>query len=87
MKKFGIIALLVVMIAALTGCSNKQMFDTNYSFNYAIVTRADGEQLIQIKSWRDFKDGDQIQFTSIDGVTYLTHASNVILLSDLENED
>lgn len=85
MKKFALVALLVAIAVALTGCSyNKQMFDTNYSFKYAVVMRADGEQLIEIRSWRDFEDGDQIQFTSVDGITYLTHASNVILLSDLE---
>ena len=84
MKKLVLIALLVVMVVALTGCSyNKQMFDTNYSFKYAVVMRADGEQMIPIKSWTDFEDGDQIQFTSVDGITYLTHSSRVILLSDL----
>lgn len=29
-------------------------------------------------SWRDYEDGDQIQVT-IDGITYLTHATNVVL--------
>lgn len=86
MKKFALVALMVVMVVTLTGCSfNKQVLDTNYSFKYAVIMRADGEQLVRIKSWRDFEDGDQIQFTSVDGITYLTHASNVILLSDLEN--
>lgn len=85
MKKFVLVALLIAVVVVLTGCAtNKQIFDTNYSFKYAVVMRADGEQLIEIKSWRDFTDGDQLQFTSIDGITYLTHASNVILLSDLE---
>lgn len=64
---------------------NKQVFDFNYDFKYAVLTRYDGEQLIPIQSWTDFEDGDQIQFTSTDGITYLVHSSNVILLSDLEN--
>lgn len=86
MKKITFVALMVVIIVALTGCSfNKQVFDTNYSFKYAVIMRADGEQTIKIKSWRDFEDGDQIQFTSVDGITYLTHASNVILMSDMHN--
>ena len=33
-----------------------------------------------VQSWRDYDDGDQLQVT-IDGVTYLTHASNVVLMS------
>lgn len=65
---------------------NKQITDLNHlHFSYAVLTRYDGEQLIPISSWTDFDDGDQIQFTSTDGVTYLTHSSQVILLSDLES--
>lgn len=64
---------------------NKQITDLNHlHFSYAVLTRYDGEQIIPIKSWTDFEDGDQIQFTSTDGITYLTHSSQVILLSDLE---
>lgn len=83
MKKIAIVALLLAMVFVFTGC-NKQVVDLNYNFKYALLMRADGEQLIQIKSWRDYKDGDQIQFTSVDGVTYLTHSSNVVLMSTLE---
>ena len=33
----------------------------------------------EVESWRDYDDGDQLQVT-INGVTYLTHASNVVLM-------
>lgn len=64
---------------------NKQLTDIGHNhFKYAIVERAGGEQIIPIKSWTDFPDRDQIQFTSKDGITYLTFASRVILISDHE---
>lgn len=75
MKKiFGIFCLCSLV---LTGC-NAQIIDTNLSFKKAYIIDT-GEE-IEISSWRDFDDGDMIQFTS-DGITYLTHSSNVILKS------
>lgn len=74
-----IILILAVMVIAmlLSGC-NKQMIDLNYNFNYAIINTFNGTVEGKVSSWTDFEDGDQLQVT-IDGVTYLTHASNVIL--------
>lgn len=85
-----LIALLLVSIIIFTVCGtllsscNKSLIDTHYHFKYAVIQRYDGEQLIEIKSWTDFKDGDQIQITSVDDITYLLHSSQVILLSDKE---
>lgn len=71
------IVAVILFISVITGC-NVQMLDTNFSFTKAYIIDT-GEEL-DITSWRDFDDGDMIQFTS-DGVTYLTHSSNVILKS------
>lgn len=80
MKK--IIALLLVLIFAvfLAGCGNVQVFDTTFRFDYATIYSPGGEIIAQgdVESWRDFEDGDQLQL-KIDGVMYLTHASNVVL--------
>lgn len=35
----------------------------------------------EVESWRDYEDGDTIQ-VKIDGVSYLTHISNVVLMTD-----
>ena len=74
-----IILILAVMVIAmiLSGC-NRQMIDLNYNFNYAIINIFNGTVEGKVSSWRDFEDGDQLQVT-IDGVTYLTSATNVIL--------
>jgi hypothetical protein len=55
--------------------------DTAYSFTEAVIFRSDGEQWVTIKSWRDYENSDMIQITLEDGTVYLTHSSNVILIS------
>lgn len=67
--------------ATLAGC-NYQLIDTHYSYDYAIVSWADGEEKIEIKSWKDYEDGDQIQITAVDGKTYLFHAQRIVLVKE-----
>lgn len=58
---------------------NEQIIDTAWRYDWAIVQLGNGELLEgQITSWKDFNESDMIQFT-INGITYLTHSSNVIL--------
>lgn len=82
MKKVIALLLLLCMLLLCTACGNRSLFDTTYTFNRAIISLPDGS-FIQgtVESWRDYDDGDQLQVT-IDGVTYLTHASNVVLIAD-----
>ena len=77
-----VICLLIVMVSfILTGC-NAQVVDTHWHFDRAIIFLPNGEKIEgECQSWRDFEDGDQLQ-VKIDGKTYLTHASNVILIDD-----
>lgn len=79
MKKIIAIVLVFIFAVFLSGC-NMQMIDTTYSFDYATIYSPGGEIVAQgkVQSWKDFDDGDQLQ-VKIDGVMYLTHASNVIL--------
>ena len=83
MKYTKIIAVVLVIILAilLSGC-NQQIIDTTFSFNYGTVYSPSGDIVAQgkVQSWKDFEDGDQLQ-VKIDGVTYLTHSSNVVLES------
>lgn len=75
MKKYIIIFLVSTCI--LTGC-NEQIIDTNYTFKRAYI---EGVGEIEVSTWRDYENSDQIQITGKDGVTYLTHSSRVILFS------
>ena len=83
MKKF-ICALLVVLTMAmcLIGCGNQTFLDTTWTFERAIIFLPDGEKIEgPVTSWTDFDGSDMMQVT-IEGVTYLTHSSNVVLISD-----
>ena len=80
MKKATITIIVLLMIAvAASGC-NRAVFDTHFAFDEAIVALPDGTIVKgQVSSWNDYEDGDQLQVT-INGVTYLTHATNVVLI-------
>ena len=83
MKKVILIVLLLISVLMMTGCSlgNRQIgFDLKQSFDEAIIILHNGEMFEgKIDSWRDFDESDVVQVT-IEGVTYLTHYSNVILI-------
>lgn len=79
MKK--IVSLIAVLCAALTlGSCNKTLFDTNYTFNKAIITIGDQTYCYDIKSWKDY-EGEQLQITLEDGSTILVSSYNTILIN------
>jgi hypothetical protein len=82
---FAIVVVLVLLVAGGIGLvrsfTNRQWFDTTFSFEHAIIALPGGRVVEgAVDSWTDFEDGDQIQ-VKIDGVTYLTHITNVVLVS------
>lgn len=78
MKKFFAIILIIICLF-MSGC-NKQVFDTTYAFDRAILVLPNGEVVDgKVEGWTDFEDGDQIQ-VKIDGRQYLVHSSNVVLI-------
>lgn len=80
MRKRFIIAALVASCLALGGCGNKDLFDTVYNYDYAIIQLPNGEIIEgKVEKWTDYEDGDQLQIT-IDGVIYLVHSNNVSLM-------
>ena len=84
MKKKLLIGItsLGLLAVGLTGCGNMQIIDTTWSFEKAIIYLPNGEIIEgEVESWTDFEDGDQVQI-KIDGKQYLTHMSNVILISE-----
>lgn len=83
MKKILVaIIMLTLMVTTLSSCGNKQVFDTTYKFDKAIISLPNGEIVEgNIDSWTDYEDGDQIQ-VKINGVTYLVHSSDVVLIKE-----
>ena len=78
-KNLAIVLALVLLFGLCTGC-NKQIFDLTYNFDYAIIELPNGDIVEgDVTSWTDYEDGDQIQVV-IDGVTYLVHSSNIVLM-------
>ena len=79
MKKLLISAALAL---GLAGCGNLDMFDTNYTYHYAITKWPDGTmRKIEIKQWRDY-EGEQIQIISTYGNIYLLSMNNTVLVRD-----
>lgn len=78
---FGLCVL--ASIVCISGC-NKQIIDTTYEFNKAIIIIGDETKEVEISSWKDYDDGDQIQIRTTDGTIYLGHASNILLIYDEE---
>lgn len=75
------IAVIIILVLALTGCGNQQLLDTTYSFDRAIVSLPNGDVVDgKLQSWKDYENSDQIQ-VKINGKTYLTHISNVVLIA------
>lgn len=73
--------LLFVFNAVALGWGNQSWFDFTYNFDSAIVFTPNGIVAEgRVDTWKDYEDSDVVQVT-INGVTYLTHYSNVILIS------
>lgn len=72
---------LTILAMTITGC-NKQIIDTTFNYDKAILTLPNGE-LIEgnIDNSRDYEDGDQIQ-VKINEITYLVHSENIVLIAD-----
>lgn len=57
--------------------------DSKFEFNVAYVDLGGGKMSrFNISSWRDFDNSDQLQFTTLQGVTFLTGASRVVLTNE-----
>jgi hypothetical protein len=81
MRKILILAVTIVAVCMLNSC-NKTIVDTTYTFDKAIINLGEEYITINVKSWTDYQDGDQIQVTADDGTTYLVHSSNITLIKE-----
>ena len=87
MKKILALILAFALTLSLAGSAwadfNMTLFDTKYSFNYAYVGLPNGKTIEgKVKSWKDWDDSDMLQVTFVDGSTYYSHSSNIVLISN-----
>ena len=74
-----------MMMIGLIGCGNKDLWDTNYTYDTAVIQLSNNESVeVEIKQWTDYEDGDQLQI-KIGDITYLVHSSKAILMSKAPN--
>ena len=86
LKTIAAMAVIFVLVFALNavalGWGNQSWFDFTYNFDSAIVFTPNGIVAEgRVETWKDYEDSDVVQVT-INGVTYLTHYSNVILIAE-----
>ena len=80
--KLTVLVLVLFLAGIILAACNKQMIDTTYKFDRAIIELRNGTVVEgKVQSWTDFEDSDQIQ-VKIDGVTYLVHSSNIDVIAD-----
>lgn len=79
MKKLLLLSLLLSS-TLLIGC-NKQILDTTWKFDKAIIVIGDKEIEVDIDSWSDYDD-TTIQIKSKDGKVYLTDSKNILMIKE-----
>lgn len=77
---YGAILIAAAAISVLFASCNKQIVDTTYSFDTAILYVGGEWITVDVDSWTDYEDGDQIQVKAEDGTTYLVHSNNITLI-------
>jgi hypothetical protein len=66
----------------LNSSYNKVIFDTKYSFPYALVVNDDSIMILSLDSWRDYEGGEQLQLTLADKEnTFLSTAHDTKLVN------
>ena len=82
MKKTIALFMILVALLSMSGC-NRDVVDIVWRYDYAIIALPDGtSKKVEIKSWTDYEDGDQIQITATDGTVYLVHSTDCVLVRE-----
>lgn len=77
----GIVLMYFLCAIPLTGCGNKDLFDTNYTYNTAICNIGGEYKEIEIRQWKDY-EGEQIQIIDKQGKVYLVSTNTCTLIKE-----
>lgn len=80
MKKKLLLLSLLLSSTLLISC-NKQILDTTWKFDKAIIVISDEKIEVDIDSWSDYDD-TTVQIKSKDGKVYLTDIKNVLMIKE-----
>ena len=70
------------LFVANTFIGNRDLIDTTFRYDYAIIALGNGDSFEgKVSKWRDYENSDQIQVT-VDGSTFLVHSSNITLIAE-----
>lgn len=85
MKKKISVLVTVCIILAVTflGCGNKQIIDTKFKFDKAVIDLGYEVITVEVKSWKDYEDGEY-QIIDKNGEVYLTHSSRCVLIKSAD---
>lgn len=87
-KKTLISGLVVAATVFLLSCAdsenvnavgNRQMFDTVYTFDKAVINLHNEVITVEVDTWKDY-EGEQLQIKAKDGTVYLTSSYNCTLI-------
>ena len=79
-KRF--LAIGVLCLGLLAGCGNRTVWDTNRTYDKAIIRLANDEVIeVEVREWRDY-DGEQLQIITPDGTVYLTSSFRCDLIKE-----
>lgn len=82
MKRFVLTTVLALSLTVLiTGCGNRAVFDTQWTFKKAKIFIGDEVIEVEVKKWSDYDD-TSVQIVAKDGQVYLTDIKNVVLMGD-----
>lgn len=80
MKKKLILGLILSSIL-LVSCGNRQILDTAWNFDKAIIIIGDEKIEVEVDSWKDYED-TTVQIKTKDGKVYLTDIKNVLMIKE-----
>ena len=79
-RKILITVFVCLSFITLSGCGNKDILGTTFTFKYAKIRLVDGRIVEgEVKQWAKYDKQDSIRVTFENGEEYYTHSSNVIL--------
>lgn len=77
-----LIAFGIVVVSCDFGNGNKDMNDTEYTFEKAIIITGNETTVVDVKEWCDYQDSDQVQIKTKDGTVYFGSSNNIILVHE-----